>query len=1026
MTTSSAFGGKSGLSIQGLIADIETQNVYSETEVRTKVAIPLLKLLGYPDEIRAEEFPIYAYEGKKLINAKAADIVLFDSGEFNNHRQREGRIWVQNHSLIVVELKKDAEPIQDDTQGQTQFYAMWARTQFYIITNGKEIAIYSTNYFLSDRLCLRCNILELPSKWAQIKSLIGYDVVLANQQNHNNANVAPKSHKYEEYLKTTLIDLDSRMSCSLERKISLLNNLPFVPFPLKLAGKTSITDDNEIYYTDLFDLEQNIVLLGQPGAGKTFLVNMLQRETIARFLQQPLSKIPIILQAKLWKRNYHSIVEGIINEVEPFVPSTSYADIEDDLKNGLFILLVDGMDEVLDSSDILYNELLRISRYKDIMVIVTCRTNNYCHELDDSFSTYTIEPLTDDQIEQYAGQVLQSYHDQFLYRLGPSLRELVHNPLFLFMTVQIIASSPNYSLPKNKAELYTVFTNYLINDWKKSKAMPMQYKLDSEFMNTILAEYALETFRQNSSEHVFNNIILRNFPANDLFDIKQETFMCGFILPSDYGPNFSHPSFHEYFTARCLSKYSNEGLKNVINEKHCDRSFNEVFAFLAGLLQEQQRQSILFNCLEEKNLDLYRHCLEARFRVDHLSSPWPENFIYQYFDQLRESYLRIINNSFPKLRNYFHPWFGADPEKSKLLNVNIEGSMDPSIPAITYKFGFSNDPGTAKISVKTHSGTPILTIPDQQNSPAVPIINFRTRDGCGFYNLGMREMGIDSAREVALDEVRKRIKEIIDDKLLFNLEGPALACEFINIELKELFPYLPYLPKEITGLSLYTHSIEEIIKRIGPYKKVIGFSHSHGVKEVRFPLLFYYLFQLEKQNINPTDFMLPLQDIHWEAIPPEKRFIWSVYSDQQLCARVGKYYDLYQESYRSLVEGAFSKIKDYLYFYRIGPVRFHATVWRQNVDVQGFGGVVYVKWEPIANDEDRRTVVEITNERLELGEFMDYQTASNKLRQLSRESEILSLGSSSLLNHHLGSKSILHQEVYQQIRDDLNVLLGKP
>ena len=47
--------------IQDVIREYRKSIVYSEAEVRSKLAVPLIECLGYPSEFRAEEFPIYGF-----------------------------------------------------------------------------------------------------------------------------------------------------------------------------------------------------------------------------------------------------------------------------------------------------------------------------------------------------------------------------------------------------------------------------------------------------------------------------------------------------------------------------------------------------------------------------------------------------------------------------------------------------------------------------------------------------------------------------------------------------------------------------------------------------------------------------------------------------------------------------------------------------------------------------------------------------------------------------------------------------
>jgi hypothetical protein len=133
----------------------------SETDVRTQVAIPLLHLLEYPAANRAEEFPIYGFEGRKPLRAKPADIVLFNSTEHSEHRNRESRGWVTDHALMVVELKNPDETLED-AHGQAQFYAHWAKAPFYVMTNGKKLVVYRMQGFFDDVREVLCGVEELP------------------------------------------------------------------------------------------------------------------------------------------------------------------------------------------------------------------------------------------------------------------------------------------------------------------------------------------------------------------------------------------------------------------------------------------------------------------------------------------------------------------------------------------------------------------------------------------------------------------------------------------------------------------------------------------------------------------------------------------------------------------------------------------------------------------------------------------------------------------------------------------------
>ena len=77
------------MNISVLIDEFLKQNIQSEAEVRSKLIVPLLELLGYSKDFRAEEFPVYGYEGGKPLKTKVADFLQFTSGEFDKNRFRK-------------------------------------------------------------------------------------------------------------------------------------------------------------------------------------------------------------------------------------------------------------------------------------------------------------------------------------------------------------------------------------------------------------------------------------------------------------------------------------------------------------------------------------------------------------------------------------------------------------------------------------------------------------------------------------------------------------------------------------------------------------------------------------------------------------------------------------------------------------------------------------------------------------------------------------------------------------------------
>ena len=149
-------------SIQEIVTEYQKSMIQSEAEVRSKLIVPLLEVLGYPSCLRAEEFPVYGFEGRKPIPAKSVDFILFSDSHFAEYRKLTDRCrnWVFSHSLLIVEAKKPGEI--PEVLGQPEYYTIWTRAVAYLITDGIQIKGYFHNNINADYEMIECAIEDLP------------------------------------------------------------------------------------------------------------------------------------------------------------------------------------------------------------------------------------------------------------------------------------------------------------------------------------------------------------------------------------------------------------------------------------------------------------------------------------------------------------------------------------------------------------------------------------------------------------------------------------------------------------------------------------------------------------------------------------------------------------------------------------------------------------------------------------------------------------------------------------------------
>ncbi|MBC8612322.1 hypothetical protein H8739_01105 [Blautia faecis] len=147
--------------LHDIIEEFKRSNIQSEAEVRSKLIVPLTEYLGYPSWLRAEEFPVYGFEGRTRLPAKNADYIFFTDKDFANYREfkNEELDWVKEHSLLVIEAKKTKE--MPEVLGQPIYYTIWTRAVAYLITDGISIKGCFFNPISSDKKILDCKVAEL-------------------------------------------------------------------------------------------------------------------------------------------------------------------------------------------------------------------------------------------------------------------------------------------------------------------------------------------------------------------------------------------------------------------------------------------------------------------------------------------------------------------------------------------------------------------------------------------------------------------------------------------------------------------------------------------------------------------------------------------------------------------------------------------------------------------------------------------------------------------------------------------------
>lgn len=295
------------------------------------------------------------------------------------------------------------------------------------------------------------------------------------------------------------------------------------------------TGRERISVLDAVKQNRSIVLLGDPGSGKSTFVNFLAQCLAAHSLEpdagwlkyldvwpsEESGLLPVVIVLREFTRSLadnipkKADVSYLWNFIEQRLKAqnleSAIGPIRSALETGNAILLFDGLDEVpTPDQRVFVRDMVRsfISRYSNCRYLITCRKLSYQHpatgKLDlrlDEIPSFEIAEFDDKKISRFVdawfseltrlGTVPAEEQDTLSARLGeavqrPDLKPLASNPLLL--TVMALVQTHKGRLPDARALLYEETIDILLWRWE-------QIKLGGKEDASLLRQYLLEAGR---------------------------------------------------------------------------------------------------------------------------------------------------------------------------------------------------------------------------------------------------------------------------------------------------------------------------------------------------------------------------------------------------------------------------------------------------------------------------------------------------------------------------------------------------
>jgi eukaryotic-like serine/threonine-protein kinase len=182
-----------------------------------------------------------------------------------------------------------------------------------------------------------------------------------------------------------------------------------------------------------------LLILGEPGSGKTLTLLELARDLIKRAEEEADQPIPVVLNLSSWALQKRSLSVWVVEEINAkyTVPKKIG---EEWVKGQKLLLLLDGLDEIRDLSarDECVTALNAFQLEQETAMVVCCRVkeHEWLGKRLEAKSALVIQPLSSEQIRTYLDQLLMDLTGlKALLERDYALQELAQSPLMLNIMV---------------------------------------------------------------------------------------------------------------------------------------------------------------------------------------------------------------------------------------------------------------------------------------------------------------------------------------------------------------------------------------------------------------------------------------------------------------------------------------------------------------------------------------------------------------------------------------------------------------
>ncbi len=362
-----------------------------------------------------------------------------------------------------------------------------------------------------------------------------------------------------------------------------------------------------------------VAVLAGYGTGKTSLCRMLAAQLARRYFENPSSaKIPILIRLHEFTHEFRqeSVISYFLDE-ECGVANPRYGLFREMRKAGLFVLLLDGFDEMAAKADtetlaLNAHELDKLIGDGSCRALLTSRPELFFSESElratlvpgpspvpmGSYKLLVIDAWTEEREKEFfrrrvSGESpdLLTWEEAWGLVEATGLADLALRPVLADMIVRTLPMLKNASKPIGRAELYEKFLRGELQRqrFSRGRGLLLADDLRLDILQKLAAEAYVEptfTLEPGSVKPALSNA--REVEAGELSAYAREFLTCSFLRRVRNRYVFSHGSIQEFLVAREYGRNVDEQVNGAFGRAPLDANIG---AFLSELLTNDQRTS---------------------------------------------------------------------------------------------------------------------------------------------------------------------------------------------------------------------------------------------------------------------------------------------------------------------------------------------------------------------------------------------------------------------------------------------------